>query len=623
MIKLSRFRALVLLAVLGCLLCLAAAGCSDDHDYSVHPGSTPVPSPSVSPEPSPSPSVSPEPSPSPSVSPEPSPSPEVKELISYLFKLNGTAKVSTEASEVALTAYDEKGTVLKGASLAETSLDALTREDDYYVAEAAVPDDAALLVFTFRHGGVTDGVYAIGLTDGVYRYVMSYNDEVAVPEFKVYADAEHGTAQSSFRVGDALYPAARAVSNGGLEIPIASIMPLDFNVVSYAVNYTSSGSEDVYRAASPGQTAFVVAFAEAEFETAASVTVESIPAWILPESYEIKNGRIYLDDAQISDPADIETKVVLQSGASCRCRIVAAAGGSGADAVYEVIAAEVSAEIESAAAEHFSVKGGAGEVTVSVSAEAGSGESASVKCAAEGFAVQNTLEVTSAALRSVTVVADPEFMGFSEYLFSDEILSKYLVKAVALDDSGKLIEGARCLEEDVKKLSVDSRGYTSIEAEVPETAASLIVFAQISWNNNNFHPFVRQFYPSDDVVMPLFGISLDENDEYSVTEDNAFCYNVANDEMQYGPYADSAYRYSVLRDILQFAPLGVQLYFKTDWTNGCGITIEVSNLHPENTSVLNDSLRTVGYGSSAFLGNWYGLEGAVWFYNCACSDDYE
>ncbi len=359
---------MLMFAVLGCLLSLAVSGCSDS-DRSVDK------------------SV-PEVSPSPEVSPEPA------KIVSYLFMMSDGAdpKVDSEAVEAEVTAYAADGSILEGAELLESSIASMTREDDYYIAEAAVPDEAELLTYTFRHDSEVDGVYAFALTDGVDRYYMSYKDIIEEPDFKVYGDENHQTTKDTFAIGEALYPVATVTSKGGLSIPVTSIVPVDTNVVAYSA--ADDSADATYEATGEGQTAFTITAAAVEFETALAVTVKQSPVWILPEKYELKNGKIYLNDEQVSDPAEIDTELSILPGGETTCQLITVASGEGADATYELVENEVTAEITSDTAEHFSASVYAGMLTVTVADEAVTNETATIVCTGMGYTCKNELKMT-------------------------------------------------------------------------------------------------------------------------------------------------------------------------------------------------------------------------------------
>ena len=609
--KLTHFRFCILFLVLGLLLSFGLTGCNDDHDYSVSPG--PTPAPTVSPEPS----------------PEPSPVPTGK--ISYLFLQDAARKVSADAAEAAVTAYDAEGRVLEGASLEEASVASMKREGDFYVAEANVPETAELLAFTFTHGDDVDGVYAIALTDGVERYVMAYSDLVAVPELTVYADAGHSKKQTAFTLGEALYPEAKAATRGGLAVPVASVEPVDGKVVAYTPG--SAGQEAAYEAAGEGQTAFVIAYAEAEVESAAVVTVSEVPpvsAWILSPNYELKNGKIYEGETLISDPAAIEAKQALVPGSEAQCLLVAADGGSGADASYKLLDAAVTAEITSDSAAHFSAAVKNGVLTVSVSAEAEKGETAAVVCSAEGYAFQNRAEAAVATTRTITVCVPcasypsynenekdvglrlsldaPPVQGVTPRPVSSPSsgpVVENLIRIAAIGAGDQAIPGAQLAEEDTSKMSTEQvSGDTCwvLKAEVPENAETVLLLYDL---RSTFSGVTR------DAVAPYFAFKLTEAEDYVMTQGEWFLpveyYGEDFDQPSFGTHANADFTAPTT-----YFGIGDQVYFCPTMTNYSNrITVKVSELKSWDTSVIDENFKAVGEGTVWFTGSWYGVEGAV------------
>ena len=588
----SHVRFFFLFLVLGFLLSFAVTGCSDkdDRDYSFYPS------------PGPSPTASPEPSPVPDPSPEPSASPVPTGMISYLFKLDGDTaqKVSADASEAAVTAYDADGHELDGASLAESSVAAMTREGDYYVAEANVPKTAGLLAFTFTDGEDVTGVYAIGLSDGVDRYYMSYADLVSEPVLTVCADAGHKTERTAFQVGEDIYPEAAVRTKGGLSVPVSSVVPVDTEVVSYTEG--SEGQEASYKAAGEGRTAFTVAYAEAEAEAAAVVTVSAVPlepAWILPEGYELKDGKIYRGETEMGDPSEIDGKINVNAGGNFSCRIIAADG----DSAYKLTDAEVSAEIDSETADHFSAEGGAGELTVSVSAEAEEGETAAVTCAAAGYEVRNSLEVSVLALRSITVYVPSNPYPAYWQGAPEELTFTNLIRLAALDGSGNALPGASLAEEDIFKLKTVTRDGIpcwELKAEVPVRADTLLLLYDITVRSSS--PQFDYFNYED--VCPYFAFKpTDSQDSYVLEFEDWFEKSAGN----FGTCRDAAFTSPTI-----LFNSGDQVYFNPQMTNRNGITVTASDVFPEDTNVINADFKAVGSGETWFNGSWYGFKGAVW-----------
>ena len=342
---------------------------------------------------------------------------------------------------------------------------------------------------------------------------MSYKDIVDEPNLTVYADPEYTVEQSVFSIGDPLYPQARAVTKGGLTVPVASIVPADTGVVSYTEASDAGGAS--YQAAGEGQTAFLITCGEAEFESAASVTVSPLtPAWILPPGYELKDGMIYNGDEQISDPSSIDAKLNLQAGDSARFLLIAAAGGEGGAASYKRIDAEAAAEITSDTAAHFSAAAQDGTLTVEVSAEAEGGETASVACTAAGFEFRNQAEVTVVSTRRITV-----YVPCNSYPnISVPVEVTYLIRIAAIGAGDQAVPGARLDQEDISEMKSGELGtrddpYWKLEAEVPANAETVLLLYDI-------RTYLERV--TNDEVAPYFAFALTDEDSYILEEYDYF-----------------------------------------------------------------------------------------------------
>ena len=297
---------------------------------------------------------------------------------------------------------------------------------------------------------------------------------------------------------------------------------------------------------------------------------------------------------------------MLSAGGSCACTVIAPAGGEGQNTVFQAVDSVISAEIESAAASHFSAETGAGTLTVKVSEQAEAGETAAVTCKAENYAVQNSLEVEVRDSRRVTLKL---IMSYDSESPVDITL-----KAVALDARGQLIEGAQCEEEDFSKLPEDKEHLSLLGVDVPSSAAQLIIFEKMHYKKE-ISNLPGGDLPDSDTVLPLVGVALAEAEEYDTEQGDYFCWDDPS-QWAYGPFADAAFSYPVFRMNDPGAPVGVRIYFNTECQNSKGIKAAVSDVHSGNTAVLSDNLETLRAGTADILGNWYGIEGSVWITSC-------
>lgn len=452
--------------------------------------------------------------------------------------------------------------------------------------------------------------------DAVIIYFMAYADLVAEPQLTVYADADHTESRTAFALGENLYPVASAATRGELSVPVDSVVPADTKVVSYTEG--AEGKEAYYLTAGEGQTAFTVAYAEAEIESAAVVTVCAIPptpAWILPPGYELKDGKIYKGSEQIDDPSAIEAKLTLQAGEFVQYLLVDAESGEGSAASYKKIDADVTAEITSDTAAHFSAAVKNGTLTVEVSAKSEEGETASMACRAEGYEFRNKAEVTVVSTRKITVyvpcISYPLISDISPSPSMPAI--KQLIRIAAVGAGDQALQGAALAEEDtskitVKELDTQDHTYWPLEAEVPKNAETVLLLYDLQIADDG---------QTDDWIAPYFAFKLAEEDSYVMSGyeffpslDNYWHFYTDDDlpwNSRFGTYADAA-----LTQWSSDFEIGDQLYFRSEMTNeGGDITVSVSDLLSDDTGVIDENLKAVGDGAVIFTGSWYGVEGYV------------
>ena len=162
-----------------------------------------------------------------------------EDIIKYRFRQDSASKVSAGMTAAALAAFDAGWNRLDGAYLLQSSIAGMAVDGDYIVAEAKVPEGAAVLAYCFTDGTADAAeyaeaeIYVIALEEGVTDYTMADGDLLQEPVLTLYADAEHQTVQSEFKVGEKIYPDAFMATAGGLEVPIAVMEPVDDAVVAY------------------------------------------------------------------------------------------------------------------------------------------------------------------------------------------------------------------------------------------------------------------------------------------------------------------------------------------------------------------------------------------------------
>ncbi|MDO5296089.1 MAG: hypothetical protein Q4F00_05510 [bacterium] len=591
--------------------------------------------------------------------PEPS-----ADTVKYRFLQDSAAKVSAEMTEVSVSAFDADWNMLDGALLLQGDIGDMARDGEYIVAEAVVPEGTALLAYCFTNDPDDEAVeeeleiYVIALEEDKYVYTMADEDYLEEPVLQFYADAGHQTEKSEFTVGEEIYPAASAATRGGLQVPVTVCEPVDEEVVAYTP--ASADSAARYTAKAEGASFFVLYAADSFWffsengvsvkaaepgpeptpeptpspdpspapepspspapEPSPSPSPDRVPAWILPEGYEVKDGAIYKGEEQITDPAAIETVLEMLPEETNKCRAVEAVNGGDGQVVYKALTAEITPSIESAHAAHFSASAQAGNIDVTVSEDAETEETAAFTFAAEGFEFQNGLNVTVlSTMRHVTVKlqmsATPHSSGglsvsafglpgrrgnaAAPLLLSDPAPSATRqIKAAALNARDEFLPGAQIFEEDFSKYVPDSGGFITIEADIPTRTKSLLFIMNV-WVQ----------YQGSYVVTPYLGLPIDAADTYSILIGDLPKYYFTSSLVpnRFGPYADED-----LTDPKAEFAVGDYIYFCLDKVNAKGVKASSSPPVSLNTAVVDAAdgrYKAVGAGNAAMKYNWYGFEG--------------
>ena len=607
--------------------------------------------------------------------PEPS-----ADTVKYRFLQDSAAKVSAEMTEVSVVAFDVDWNLLDGAVLLQDDIGDMARDGEYFVAEAVVPEGTAMLAYCFTNDPDDEAdeeeleIYVIALEEDKYVYTMADEDYLEEPVLKFYADAGHQTEKSEFTVGEEIYPAASAATRGGLQVPVTVCEPVDEEVVAYTP--ASADSAARYTAKAEGLTAFVLHAADSFWffsengvsvkaaepgpeptpeptpspdpspapepspspapepspspapEPSPSPSPDRVPAWILPEGYEVKDGAIYKGEEQITDPAAIETQLEMLPEETNKCLAVEAVTGGDGQVVYKALTAEITPSIESAHAAHFSASAQAGKIDVTVSEDAETEETAAFTFAAEGFEFQNGLNVTvlstmrhvtvklqmsatpdSSGGRSVSAFALPGRRGnaAAPLLLSEPAPSATKqIKAAALNDRDELLPGAQIFEEDFSKYVPDSGGFITIEADIPTRTKSLLFIMNV-WVQ----------YQGSYVVTPYLGLPIDAADTYSILigELPEYYFTSSLVPNRFGPYADEDLTEPKDEFTVKETATGTvceTIYFCLDKVNAKGVKASSSPPVSLNTAVVNvvdGRYKAVGAGSSAMEYNWYGFKG--------------
>ncbi len=611
----------------------------------------------------------------------PAPEPSA-DTIKYRFQQDSAAKVSAEMKDVSVAAFDVDWNLLDGAFLYEDDIEDMDRDGDYIVAEAVVPEGTARLAYCFTNdpdGEAEDEeaeIYVIALEEGKSVYTMADGDYLEEPVLKVYADPGHQTEQYEFTAGDELYPVASVSTRGGLEVPATVFEPVDAGVVSYTED--SETGETQYLAEAEGSTAFILGAAKIFiFNSEEEVTVKAVEpgpeptpepsaspepspspspspepspspspepgtaaAWILPEGYEIKDGLIYdSEGAQVSDPAEIDAQLELVPGESCKCMAVETVTAADGSVTYKMLTAAITASIESETAAHFSAAAEDGAVTVSVSEDAETEETAAIVFSAAGCEFKNRLEVTVvSAMRRITVRLQTNTAAASPSPMPTVIPSpmpslssspqfEQVVKAAALDGEGGLLPGAVLVAGSVSG-EPDAEGYTNFVIDIPRQTESVALIAAMTFvdaetNGSASAENAERFA----TVLPFLGIPIGEEDTYTISKEDREKYMFVNMMSQggkvlkggFGFYADD--KFTEPLSMSKSVYVGDKVYFCPEAENAlgvkiiCGKPISTDPSHigtdPGMFDYADGVLTAKKAGTAYFIYDWYGFTGIL------------
>ncbi|MCR5660688.1 MAG: hypothetical protein K6G50_00995, partial [bacterium] len=169
---------------------------------------------------------------------------------------------------------------------------------------------------------------------------------------------------------------------------------------------------DVAADAADGDTASMTAAYEGyELQNEVTVTVGAEPAansaWLLPDNYELVNGKIMDGETEISAD-DIKADILMEPNES-RTFTFIAVDETAADESYVYIDEKLDIELDTEKTDSFSAScSDAGVITLEVAADAAEGDKAALTAAYEGYELQNEVTVTvTAAVEPVTAWVIP------------------------------------------------------------------------------------------------------------------------------------------------------------------------------------------------------------------------
>ena len=516
----------------------------------------------------------------------------------------------------------------------------MPQADGYYVAEADVPEEAVLLAYTFFHEDTVDGVCAVKLTEGVYRYVMSGGDMLENPTMTVYADAGQTREKYAFTVGQRLYPDALAETAGGLEVPVSAVVPVDTNVVSYKAAAEAEDAE--YTAAKPGETSFTVTVAGNDYQVSTTVVVTDPPVWLMPQGYELLNGDIYNNGDELQSADDIDTALIIAPGGSNTSLLITSYETEAGDTKYKQIEDVPAAAVESDDKDKFTTSSDKGQVEVKVNSSAPVGVSAAVTCTVSGYEMKNSLTIATAAMpaamRGIKLYL-PESGRPQRY---DEDAYDVYVRLTAFEYNNREVDaGTSSLECEVAddklyELLIQNFEYIQdgntfvedmykVEASVPDTAAKVLVLFELRAKNaaDSDYGFVMPAYMID-LSKSLYEEDkrYTENDYVPYIADYFFPLWTAEFATNQTPFGSYKVKTTGNVKTKEFT-VGDSIDFnitRMTGSEGAGQglwTVNVSDVRPLDTSVItgtlaSNDLKAAAAGQTFFLGSWFGIKGIVY-----------
>ena len=366
----------------------------------------------------------------------------------------------------------------------------------------------------------------------------------------------------------------------------------------------------------------------------ATVALVEPDVWLLPRTYELYNGDIYLDGYKVRSADDVDTNLIVAPGDSCTCLLISSYEDANGDTRYKQIEAKPAVAVESDEKDMFTTVADAGQVTVTVNDGAPIGPSAAISCSLAGCRMRNSLTVSTGAMRGIKLYL-PESGRPQRY---DENAWDVYARVVPFADNSREVEAgatyqkATLSNDKLDELLVRDFSYVQdgntfvqdmyrLEASVPISAEKVLVLFELRAKNAAAGDwgFVMPAYMID-LAKPLYeeDRNYTENDYVPYDADYFFPLWTAEfntNQTPFGTYKGNAKTKAF--------KVGDGVGFHTGRMTGSegsgqGLwTIGVSHVRPLDAAVIEGGLddgnmKAAGTGETCLLGSWYGVEGIVY-----------
>ena len=366
----------------------------------------------------------------------------------------------------------------------------------------------------------------------------------------------------------------------------------------------------------------------------ATVALVEPDVWLLPRTYELYNGDIYLDGYKVRSADDVDTNLIVAPGDSCTCLLISSYEDANGDTRYKQIEATPAVAVESDEKDMFTTVADAGQVTVTVNDGAPIGPSAAISCSLAGCRMRNSLTVSTGAMRGIKLYL-PEAGRPAMY---DKNAWDVYARVTAFPDNNREVEAGATYQKAtlsndkldellVRDFSYIQNGNTfvqnmyKLEASVPDPAAKVLVLFELRAKNAADGDW--------GFVMPAYMIDLSKSlyeEDRNYTENDYVPYDADyffplwtaefnTNQTPFGTYKGNAKTKAF--------KVGDGVGFHTGRMTGSegsgqGLwTIGVSHVRPLDAAVIEGGLddgnmKAAGTGETCLLGSWYGVEGIVY-----------
>ena len=366
----------------------------------------------------------------------------------------------------------------------------------------------------------------------------------------------------------------------------------------------------------------------------ATVALVEPDVWLLPRTYELYNGDIYLDGYKVRSADDVDTNLIVAPGDSCTCLLISSYEDANGDTRYKQIEAKPAVAVESDEKDMFSTTAEPGKVTVTLNQNTLIGSSAAISCSVAGCRMKNSLTFATASMRGIKLYL-PESGRPQRY---DENAWDVYARVVPFADNSREVEAGATYQKAtlsndrldellVRDFSYIQNGNTFVqdmyrlEASVPISAEKVLVLFELRAKNAADGDW--------GFVMPAYMIDLSKSlyeEDRNYTENDYVPYDADyffplwtaefnTNQTPFGTYKGNAKTKAF--------KVGDGVGFHTGRMTGSegsgqGLwTIGVSHVRPLDAAVIEGGLddgnmKAAGTGETCLLGSWYGVEGIVY-----------